>query len=282
MPRIDGHQHFWRYQAAEHSWITSDMRVLRRDFLPADLVIHMEKHQIDGSIAVQAAQSMDETEFLLKLAGEHNYIAGVVGWVDLTREDLREQLEYYSSIPKLVGFRHLIQDEEDSNYAIRPDFLRGLGLLHEYNLTFDVLIYPKQMDAALKMIERNPNQSFILDHLAKPNIIHGNTPGWKQFIRHLGKETNTFCKISGMVTEADWNNWSYEDLIPYLDEVVENFGLDRIVFGSDWPVCLLAAEYEEVLMVVNRYLDQFDPAERLKVMGENCMRFYGLDGPSRK
>lgn len=276
MMTIDAHQHFWRYDAARDGWITPEMVVLRRDFLPQELIAEMKSANIDGSIAVQAAQSEQETLFLLELAKQSDKIRGVVGWVDLCADDLPERLEFFSRFEKLRGFRHILQAEPDDQFMLRPDFLRGIGCLAAYRFTYDILVYPRQLPAAVKLVRRFPGQPFVLDHLGKPPIKSGEIAQWSEHINEVAQHENVYCKLSGMVTEADWRNWRAEDFTPYLDVVFENFGADRVMFGSDWPVCLVAATYSQVKQLIEDYTRRFAAAARAKVFGENALRFYGL------
>jgi len=241
--RIDAHQHFWHFNPVRDAWITDAMAVLKRDYLRTDLGPELARHRIDATIVVQADQSEAETGFLLDLAERHSFIAGVVGWVDLRSPNLRQRLEHFSKYDHLVGFRHIVQAERDDHFLLQHDFLRGLRQLQPYGYTYDLLVYPRQLPAAVELAARLPEQAFVLDHAGKPEIRSGHRGGWKQHIRELAAHPNVYCKLSGLVTEADWNNWTPEQCKPYLDCVFEAFGPSRLMFGSDWPVCLLAASY---------------------------------------
>lgn len=244
-PRLDAHQHFWRYEPAEYGWIDGRMGVLKRDFLPADLAPELRAAGLDGTIAVQARCSLDETRFLLALAREHRWIAGVVGWVDLTSPDAERDLDRLTGEEKLVGIRHLVQDEPDDAFLLREDFARGVSLLAGRGLVYDVLIHPRHLRVAARFVERFPEQRFVLDHLAKPPIAAGPAAArgpWADDLRALAEHPHVACKLSGLVTEAAWDAWTPADLVPYLDVAYEAFGPERVMFGSDWPVCLLAAE----------------------------------------
>jgi L-fuconolactonase len=276
MMTIDAHQHFWRYDAARDGWITPEMAVLKRDFLPQELIAEMKSANIDGSIAVQADQSEQETLFLLDLAKQSGKIRGVIGWVDLRADDLPERLGLFSRFEKLRGFRHILQAEPDDQFMLRPDFIRGIGCLAAYQLTYDILVYPRQLPAAVKLVRRFPGQRFVLDHLGKPPIKSGEIAQWSAHINELAQHQNVYCKVSGMVTEADWRNWRAEDFTPYLDVVFDKFGADRVMFGSDWPVCLVAATYSQVKQLIKNYTRQFSAAVQAKIFGENALRFYGL------
>lgn len=274
--RIDAHQHFWRYSAEEYDWIDDSMRVLRRDFLPSDLKPELEAAGIDACIAVQARQALQETRWLLALADENPFIAGVVGWVDLRADDVRDQLAVLSKNPKLVGVRHVVQGEPDDRFLLRPDFLRGVATLQEFRLTYDILIFPRHLPVAIEFVSRFPKQRFVLDHLAKPFIRAQTVEPWATHIRELAKFSNVFCKLSGMVTEADWKNWKPEHFRPYLDTAFEAFGADRLMIGSDWPVCKAAGTYSQVMSLVIDFLDQHTPDAREKILGGNAQRFWSL------
>ena len=276
---IDSHQHFWRYDPQRDAWITGEMSVLKRNFLPEDLIPQLRANHVNGSIAVQATQSEAETTFLLQLAGQFDEIRGVVGWVDLCAPNLPERLEHFSHFDKLCGFRHVVQSEPDDRFMLRQDFLAGIRQLQNFAFTYDILIYPLQLPAAIELVERVPQQRFVLDHIAKPQIRAGVTSPWAQQIRLLAANHNVYCKVSGIITEADWRNWRKTDFKPYLDVVFESFGPDRLMFGSDWPVCLLAADYREVKQLVAGYLDNFPVEQRNQVFGGNAEKFYGLKTP---
>jgi len=274
--RIDSHQHFWNYDAKEYPWISDKLARIRRDYLPADLKPELEKFKLDGSIVVQARSSLTESRWLLNLADHYPCILGVVGWLDLLSEKVEDQLAEFSKHPKFVGVRHIVQDEPDDQFMLRPEFRRGIGRLKQFKLTYDILIYPKQLPAAIKLVEKYPEQKFVLDHLAKPFIKTGELSPWRERIRELAKFENVCCKVSGMVTEAKWNEWKPSDFRPYLDVVFEAFGEDRLMFGSDWPVCLLSGSYEQVFGIVGDYLSQLPGNATRKVMGENAALFYGI------
>ena len=274
--RIDAHQHFWKYSASAYSWIDDGMSRIQNDFLPQDLEPVLKKHKIDGCVAVQAQQNEEETQFLLGLARQHPFIKGVVGWIDLQVDDLEAKLSRYKDFPLLKGFRHSLQDEADPAFILQPRFQKGLRLLHEYDFIYDLLIKPPQFQATIKALESYNEMPMVLDHMAKPHIKSGDIKSWRKDIFTLAKHEKVMCKISGMVTEADWNQWKYEDLEPYLNTVLEAFGSDRLMFGSDWPVCLLAAEYEQVISVVEKFISKLSEAEQTGIMGENAVKFYKL------
>ncbi|WP_128544706.1 amidohydrolase family protein [Larkinella soli] len=272
---IDAHQHFWFYDPERDTWITEEMQRIRRDFLPSDLEPVLKQNGIDGCVAVQAAQSEDETLFLVQLAQAYSFIRGVVGWVDLRAGNLYDRLEYFSQFEELKGFRHVVQAEPE-DFMTRPEFIRGVRQLTAFDFTYDILIYPNQLKAALHLVRAVPEVPFIIDHLAKPYIKDGRITTWANFMAAIAKQPNVLCKVSGMVTEADWKGWKKEDFYPYLDVVFENFGPDRVVFGSDWPVCLVAAEYEQMKGILDEYTARFDEETRRKVYGANAVKFYNL------
>jgi L-fuconolactonase len=275
MIRLDAHQHFWKYNPRRDAWITDEMAAIQRDFLPIDLEGTLAANGFDGCVAVQADQSLDETEFLLDLAARHPLIKGVVGWVDLRSPRLDETLETLAHDPRLRGLRHVAQAERD-DFLAQDDVMRGIGRLGRLGLTYDLLVFERQLPAALTLTSRLPDQAFVLDHLAKPRIKEGRLEPWATRVKELARRPNVCCKISGLVTEADWTGWRPEHLRPYLDVVFDAFGADRVMFGSDWPVCLVAATYERVLGVVDEYAAAFSADERDGLFGGNAARFYGL------
>lgn len=273
--RIDAHQHFWNYDPNRDAWIDDSMDSIKRDFLPLDLEPNLVENGYDGSVTIQADQSEEETSFLLKLAEEYDFIKGVVGWVDMKNGHISERLAYFSQFQKLVGFRHIVQDEDD-DFMIGKDFRNGIKALSENSYTYDILIYPRQLKAAINLVEEFPEQPFVLDHIAKPDIKNRKFSIWNSLIFELAKFENVYCKVSGMVTEASWQDWKIEDFTPYLDRVFEVFGADRLMIGSDWPVCLLAGTYSNVIGIVDDYLARNLPAQKSKVLGDNAMNFYHL------
>jgi L-fuconolactonase len=273
---IDSHQHFWRYDPARQGWIDESMGVLKRDFLPEQLASELDANKIDASIAVQADQSEQETLFLLDLAKRSRRIAGVVGWVDLVSPRLDDRLKLFSQCEKLRGVRHLAQSEPDDRFLVRPDFTRGISRLQEFGFTYDILIYPKQLPAAMELVAKFPKQRFVLDHLAKPEIRTNNLAAWATLIGSMGRNPNVYCKLSGLVTEADWHRWTPADFDSYLDVVLEAFGVDRLMFGSDWPVCLLAASYKQVKDIIADFVERKAPKAKEKIFGANAVRFYDL------
>jgi L-fuconolactonase len=274
--KIDGHVHFWRYNPAEYGWIDDSMAALRRDFLPEDARREMAGAGIDACVAVQARQTLEETGWLLALADAHPFIAGVVGWIDLQAADVRSQLEQFSPNPKLVGIRHIVQSEADDRFLLRPAFCRGISLLEDLELAYDILIYPKHLAVAADFVARFKRQRFVIDHLAKPDVRSGELREWERGLRRLAEIPHVFCKLSGLVTEADWRHWTLEQLRPYLDVAFDCFGVNRIIAGSDWPVCTVAADYETTMSVVSDYLAGRPAAEHDAVMGGNAQRFWNL------
>ena len=274
--KIDSHQHFWRYDAARDAWIADSMALLKRDFLPEHLAPELMANGIEASIAVQASQSESETTFLLDLAEKNDRIAGVVGWVDLPSPHVAERLEYFSHFPKLCGFRHIAQSEPDDRFLSLSPFVKGIAQLRAFGFTYDILIYPRQLPAAVELVTQLPEQRFVIDHLAKPEINSGKTSPWAAHIREIAQNKNVFCKLSGLVTEADWKQWKPDDFKPYLDVVFSAFGVNRLMFGSDWPVCLLAATYTQVKRLIDNYVKGFSEPDQGKIFGGNASRFYGL------
>lgn len=275
MTRIDAHQHFWRFDPGRDAWITDEMSVLRRDYLPDELDTLLHENRMDGTVAVQADQSEQETEFLLDLAEKHSFIRGVVGWVDLLAPDLSDRLEHFSPRERLCGVRHIAQAEPDG-FLARDDVVRGIGRLREYDLTYDVLVYAHQLPAALRLVERLGDQPLVVDHLAKPAIRDRKMEPWASHLRELARHPNVCCKVSGLITEADWERWQPDDVRPYLDVVFEAFEPSRLMFGSDWPVCLLAGTYARVVDLIERYAEQLSTPDRDALFGGTATRFYGL------
>jgi L-fuconolactonase len=273
---IDSHQHFWQYEPVKHAWIDDDMFAIRKDFMPEDLKIVYQENGIDGCVAVQADQTLAETDFLLKLASENNFIKGVVGWVDLRSATVNAQLEAYSNHKKLKGFRHVVQGEPDHNFLLRSHFLKGILLLEQYNYTYDLLVFPYQLGATLEFVKQFPNQKFVIDHIAKPYIKDGFYDGWAVLMQEIAKQENVFCKLSGMITEADYKTWTAEQINPYMDLVLESFGSDRIMFGSDWPVCLVAGNYSKVKKLTTNFISKLGIDEQKNIMGASAIKFYNL------
>lgn len=272
--RIDGHQHFWIYDPSRDSWIGDKMQRIRGNFLPEDLYPLLQTSGIEGCIDVHASQSESETHFLLNQAEQCDFIKGVVGWVDLKAGNIEERLRYFSAFKKLKGFRHIVQDETDNLFLLRDDFCHGISLLEKYNFTYDLLIYPTQMQIAAEFLKKFPYQKIVLDHLGKPDIKNKQYGNWAAHIAALAKNKNLYCKLSGMITEADWNNWKSEDFSFCIHTVLKNFGTDRVLFGSDWPVCLLAGEYVQVIDMLKKNTAHLSATDKEKLWGENCEKFY--------
>lgn len=276
-PRIDAHHHVWRYDPREYSWIDESMAVLRRDFLPQDLAGEIGRVGIDGVVTVQARQTLGETRWLLSFAEENDFMFGVVGWVPLAEEGVAESLGEFASHPKLRGVRHVLQDEPDESYMLRPAFNAGVRMLREAGLVYDILIFERHLPQTIEFVDRHPEQLFVLDHIAKPRIRDGLIDPWRANIRELAKRENVYCKLSGMVTEANWHSWDEAGLLPYLDTVLEAFGPARLMFGSDWPVCLVACEYERWFGIVSRYVSKLAAGEQARVLGGTAVEAYRLE-----
>jgi len=274
--RIDAHQHFWHYNPEEYGWIDERMSGLRCDFLPSDLQPELERAGFDGSIAVQAQQTIEETRWLLELAAASPFILGVVGWVDLQSDNVRSQLEEFSGNPKLLGVRHVLQSEPDYGFMLRPEFLRGVAALEEFGLTYDILIYPRHLPVAAEFVKQFPRQRFVLDHLAKPFIKRGQIEPWRSDLRRLAKFPNVYCKLSGMVTEADWGAWTAEQIAPYIKVTIECFGAERLMIGSDWPVCTVAGSYSRIMNLVLDFLSRHTDREREAILGGTAAKLWRL------
>lgn len=274
--RIDTHQHFWKFDPIRDSWITEEMQVIRRDFSPLDIQFVLERNGFGGSVAVQADQSKEETAYLVQLANDYPFIKGVVGWIDLQAADIRQQLDGYQSDTVIKGFRHIVEGEVDPDFLIRPAVLNGLKALADYGYTYDLLIRPRHYAATLDCVQQNPNLQFVLDHIAKPPIKSKAFDEWAAFIDALSAFPNVVCKVSGLATEADWDGWKLDDFKQYLEHIFARFGKERIMYGSDWPVCLLAASYEESIAIVEDKLGQFTAAEKNAFWAENAIRVYNL------
>jgi L-fuconolactonase len=272
--KIDSHQHFWRYNNTEFGWINDEMAVIRRDFLPNDLLPELKLMEFDGSINVQARQNLDETRWLLVMADNNVFIKGVVGWVDLCSDDIENQLASFAQNPKFIGVRHVVHDEPDDNFMARDDFQHGISLLSKYKLTYDLLIFPKHLSLANELVAKFPNQKFVLDHIAKPLIKDKVHSPWDKDIAILAKNPNVYCKLSGIVTEADWKKWKPSDFQFYLDTIFDAFGEDRIMIGSDWPVCNVAGTYHDIMKIVIDYFEKKNGKISEKILGENCVNFY--------
>ncbi|MEX2513631.1 MAG: amidohydrolase family protein [Cyclobacteriaceae bacterium] len=276
MEIFDAHHHLWNYQPERFPWINEEMARLKKDFKPIMLEREFKQHGISGSIVVQAIQDEDENHFLLQQADENDFIKGIIGWLDLKSPALRERLNLYVPFQKLKGFRHILQDESDPDFILNAEFQRGLGWLFEAGYVYDLLVFPHQLKGAIKTVENFPDAPFVLDHMAKPSIKSGKMGEWKELIKALGENKNVYCKVSGMVTEANWNNWEENDFFPYLDVVMEAFGEDRLMYGSDWPVCLLAGSYNQIFDIIKKYLNNFPADTQAKIWAKNASVFYRI------
>lgn len=274
---IDAHHHLWRFNADDFGWIDDSMEKLKRDFLPPELETEIAAAGVTGTVVVQARQKLQETWWLLELADSYDFIKGVVGWVDLRSTELRKQLDQLANHPKMVGVRHVIQSEADDDFMLRPAFVKGIEVLQEYNLSYDLLLFPKHLRRAIELVGMFPEQRFVLDHISKPFIKSGIIQPWKDDIEALAANPNVWCKISGMVTEADLNNWEYDDFVPYMKIVCDAFGSDRIMLGSDWPVCKLSGEYNEVMEIPFAYFRNQDDDKKESIYNYNAIECYQLE-----
>ena len=273
---IDSHHHFWRYDPVEYDWISEPMRALRRDFLPADLRREIEAAGVNGVISVQARQTLEETRALLAHARAHGFIRGVVGWVPLVDPGVRGALAEFARDPHLRACRHVLQDEPDDEYMLRQDFNEGMRAVTEAGLVYDILIFERHLPQTLQFVDRHPNQVFVLDHIGKPRIRDASFGAWHAGIRELARRPNLYCKISGMVTEADWQRWSEADLAPYMDAVLDAFGPGRLMYGSDWPVCLVGVRYARWFELVAGFAARLSADERDRVLGGTAIEAYRL------
>ena len=276
MKIIDSHQHFWKYNTKDFEWITDDMSVIRKDFLPEELQSIFQSNNVEGCVGVQVNQTEKENKFFSDFAEEFDFIKGIVGWVDLMAENIEERLAYWHEHKKIKGFRHILQGEKNRALMLKPSFKNGISLLSKFDFAYDILIFPDQLQYALELVKFFPDQKFVIDHLAKPYIKSGEIEQWKDDIEQFRQHENVYCKISGMVTEADWKEHSLQTFSPYLDIVTETFGTKRLMFGSDWPVCLVAASYENVLGTVREYFSSFSAPEREDIFRNNATIFYNL------
>ena len=277
MQRIDAHQHFWKFDPVRDSWINGDMSVIARDFLPNDLLPLLQRNNIDGTVLVQTCHMDEDNRFMLELADQHSFIKGVVGWVNLQSIKVEDKLKYYHErYPKMRGFRHVLQADPDDQLMLRDSFKNGISLLNKYNFTYDILIYPTHLKYAEQLVAEFPDQKFVVDHLAKPHIKTKVIDGWKRDIEALSKHLNVYCKVSGMLTEADWYSWKTDDFTPYLDTVFNAFSINRVLYGSDWPVCKLAGGYNRALEILQIYTSRFSEKEQALFYGGNAIEFYNL------
>ena len=274
---IDAHHHLWNYNPLDYGWMDDSMAVLKKDFLPEDLEAELQAANIAGTLVVQARQSVQDTNWLLEMADKHDFIKGVVGWINLCSPDVVNQLRVFADHPKMVGARHVIHDEADDDFMLRSDFKTGLVYLGAYGLCYDLLLFPRHLRRAIKLVDKFPRQRFVLDHLGKPPIKKGELEPWKHDISRLAVYPNVWCKLSGMVTEADWNNWTAEDLLPYMETILETFGPHRIMVGSDWPVCTLAGEYGRVMKIVPDFIRSLNQADQARILYKNAIDCYQLN-----
>jgi len=274
--KIDTHQHFWKYNEREYVWMTSGMDKLRRDHLPPDLLPLMNAAGIISTVAVQARQCLEESTWLLQLADEYPFIAAVVGWVDLSSDHIVEQLEQLSQHHKFRGVRHVVHDEPYDKFMLQESFIRGLGQLKRFGLTYDLLLFPRHLPVACDVVKRFPEQPFVLDHIAKPPVRAGEMQPWARDLKRLAEFPNVYCKISGLVTEANWSSWTAQDLEPYLDVVLDAFGPKRLMIGSDWPVCTLAADYTSVIKLEADYIGRLSTSEQHAILEKNGTEFYSI------
>ena len=274
--RIDAHHHFWRYKPAEYEWIDDALAAIRRDFMPLDLKRELESVGFDGAVCAQARQTLEETNWLLDLADAHDFLKGVVGWAPLTHFNVRKILDGLASRHKLKGIRHVVQDEPDDDFILRADFNAGVRLVTEFGLAYDILIYERHLPQSIEFVDRHPNQVFILDHLAKPKAKEDEVEPWRTNIRRLAERDNVYCKVSGLVTEADWKRWTETQLFVYLETVLDAFGPYRLMFGSDWPVCLVASSYEKWYEVVSRSCEKLTRDEQARIFGGTAIEAYKL------
>ncbi|RXG11936.1 L-fuconolactonase [Leeuwenhoekiella aestuarii] len=273
---IDTHQHFWQYNPVKHDWIDEEMAVIRHDFMPQDLQPVYEEHDVTGCIAVQADQTLDENTFLLNLADEYNFIKGVIGWVDFQSDSVQQDLDYYAEMPLMKGYRHVVQAETDPSFLLRKSFLSGISKLKDTGAVYEILVFAHQLPAVLEFVKLFPEQQFVIDHIAKPNIKEGYIDSWALLMRAIASYENVSCKVSGMITEADYKTWKTIDLMPYMNVVFEAFGPDRIIYGSDWPVCLAAGSYSQVLNVAKAFAGQLSKDERELFFYKNAQRIYTI------
>jgi len=276
MTIIDTHHHFWKYSTAEYGWISDEMKSIRRDFLPADLKKTLDDAGVSGAVSVQARTTVEESDWLLSMAEKHDFLRGVVGWVPLTESDVEKHLERLAKHKKFKGVRHVIQGEPDDNYILRPDFNAGVKKLLKYKLRYDILIFEKHLKPSIRFVDQHPNQMFILDHVAKPKIKERILSPWREDMIELGKRPNVYCKLSGMITEADWKKWTSADLAPYLDTALHAFGPKRLMFGSDWPVMLVAGQYKPWVELIKQTIKRYSAAEQEQILSKNAIEAYGL------
>ena len=272
---IDSHVHFWKYNKKRDAWITNNMKILQQDYLPEHLSLSLKRNGVDGCVAVQADQSELETHFLAELAKTHSVIKGVVGWIDLQNENIEERLNYFFQYSIIKGWRHIAQSEPE-DFLLRENFQRGIKVLQTFNYTYDILIYHHQLKHAIQFVSKFPEQRFVLDHCAKPDIKNKKIDEWKVLIKEMAQHPNVCCKLSGLFTEAAWKEWRVGDFYLYLDVVFDSFGTNRLLFGSDWPVILLSGIYVQWKSLLEKYMENFIEEDRQKIFGLNAIEFYGL------
>lgn len=272
--KIDSHQHFWKYDPIGYSWINEPLQLLKKDFLPKDLKPLLKAHNFDGCIAVQAAQNEEETKFLLELAAEHRFIKGVVGWLDISSADFYDKLKFYSQNPFFKGIRHVVYDQQ-GEFFLDPAFQKGISQLQDFGLSFDLLAFDYQLPGAIKLVKKFPDQAFVLDHMGKPQISKALSQEWKNNIKELASFSNVYCKVSGLVTETTNFEWEMKDFYPYLDVVYNAFGEERLMFGSDWPVCLVAGSYTNTVEIVEKYTSNSSFSVE-NIIGRNAAKFYNI------
>ncbi len=273
---IDSHHHFWKYDPVEYDWIDEKMKKIRKDFLPGNLEEEIHKSGVNGVVTVQARQCIEETKWLLKMASENDYIKGVVGWLPIANDDFKCHLEQFASHEKLVAIRHVIQGESNENFILGEQFNKGISLLKEYDMVYDILIFERHLPQTIEFVKNHPNQVFVMDHIAKPLIAKNELLPWRENIHKLAQFNNVFCKMSGMITEADFTNWTENQLQPYFDTVIEAFGSDRLMFGSDWPVCLVGVEYKQWFELVKKQVSKLSTDEQNSILGKNAIKAYKL------
>lgn len=272
---IDSHVHFWKYDKVKDAWITDHMRILKKNFLPHDFLPVLKENNIEGAIAVQADQSENENEFLIALSEANPFIKGIVGWIDFQNKNIENRLLYYSKFPVVKGFRHIVQ-AEPAGFLKNKNFLEGIGLLRKYNFTYDVLIYEDQLQEAIEFVNQFPQQKFIMDHCAKPDIRNKSFENWRKSIKEIAKHENVYCKLSGLTTEANWNTWNENDFYPYLETVTDSFGINRIIFGSDWPVVMISGGYKKWKQLVENFVRGFSKEDKEKIFTKNAIEFYNI------
>jgi L-fuconolactonase len=275
--KVDAHQHFWQYNPVDYEWISESMSILKQDRLPADVLPLLQQQGFDAVVAVQARQTESETDLLLALAAQYDFIKAVVGWVDLQSNNLEARLQYYQQFEGLKGFRHIVQDEPDERFLLQKQFINGVKLLSDFDFTYDILVYEKHLPVVLQFLEHFDNQPFVLDHIGKPDIKQPIKESWKNAMYALAQYPHLYCKISGLVTEANWHDWKMNDFKPFLGVIFDAFGVERVMVGSDWPVCLLAApDYASVIGIVENFTKDFSISDKQQIFGENASQFYKI------